>query len=297
MTYTLVGESSLIDKEIEEILNKEKNISVIKYNLEEISVLSVLEDLNTLSLLEDKKVIIVTNLNKLDKEEELIKYLNHQNSNILILTENVKLDERKKVTKELRKNSNYLEVDNNDLANYIKASFKDYEISNLNISLLKDYCNNDFNRLKQEIEKLKMYKLDDRVITSEDIRLVIKKGLDKNIFDLLNAINHKKTKQMYSVYYELLNNNEDEIKIMSILANNFKLIYKIKVLTKSNNDEECKKQLGIHPYRFKILKEQSYSYSEQELLKLIKALSKLDIDIKSGNLDKKTGLELFLARL
>lgn len=302
MVYTFIGENSLVDKEIEEILKKETNIIVTKYDLEEINILKVLEDINTISLFQEKKVIICTNLNKItniNEEEAIIKYLNNKNNNILIFKEKEKLSSSKqKLVKELQEKSTYIEVNNNEsLFSFIKNSFDDYKISNINISLLKEYCNNDFYRIKQEIEKLKMYKLEEKEILKEDIIKVVKKGFDKNIFDLLNAINRKNKKDMYKTYYELLENNEDEIKIISILANNFKLIYKVKKLKETNTDENIIKMLKLHPYRLKLLKEQTYLYSEEELLRIIVDLSNLDISIKSGEIDKKIGLELFLAKI
>lgn len=297
MTYFIVGEQSLIQKEIEDLLVKYNSQSIIKYDLEQISICNVIDDINTINLFSDLKVIICSNLNKIDHEEVLINYLNHQNNNILIITETEKIEEKKKIIKEIRKFSKVIDVSNINLNDYIKYSFEDYKISNMTINLLKDYCNSDFNRLKEEINKLKMYKLEEKEISDADVKKLVKKSLDKNIFDLTDAINKGNKNKIFDIYYELLNNNEDEIKVLSILANNFRLLYKIKELIKDYNDEECISKLKIHPYRFKLLKENSYKYSIEKLLYYLQELGNVDLKIKSGEIDKKTAMELFLLKI
>ena len=47
-----------------------------------------------------------------------------------------------------------------------------------------------------------------------------------------------------------------------------------------------------HPYRVKLAL--SSDYTEKELINNIKKLYKLDYDIKTGNIDKNFGFELFL---
>lgn len=302
MVYLLLGEQSLIDKEIKDILQKETDYSLVKYDLLDDNIKIIIEDINTFNLFNNKKIIICNNFLKIQDEELLIKYLSNQNDNILIFTELNRVDERKKIIKEIRAKGKVINTNNDDLFSFIKSEFGDYSIGPLSINLLKDYCNNDYNRLKNEIEKLKIYKLDDKKVTNEDIKLLVKKGFDSNIFSLLDAIDKKNKKDIFKIYNELINSNEDELKLISVLASNYKLIYKVKELIKSNNDEECIEKLSspskkFHPYRFKILKEKSYNYSSKELLKNIKSLSDLDIKIKKGEINKKNGFELFLLEI
>ena len=297
MIYLIIGEQSLIDKEIKNIIKKENSNSIIKYDLIENSICDVCDDINTINLFNDKKIIICSNLNRIDKLEELINYIDNQNDNILILTSEEKIDN--KIMKSLKdKKINIIDVSNIDLTDYIKKEFNDYKISFKEINMIKDYTSNDYNRINNEIKKLKMYKLDEKIITEEDIRKIVKKDLDKNIFDLINYIYKKDKNKIFEVYYELIKNNEDELKIIGFLSNNYTLIYKIKELIKIYNDEECMLRLNkMHPYRFKLLKEQALTLSTNYLLEKIKELGDLDINIKSGYIDKKLGMELFFSRI
>lgn len=299
MKYLITGDISLNNLEIDNLLNKEKDYSLIKYDLEQDPISKVVEELNTIDLFSKKKIVIVFSLEKIDKGEELINYLEKSaDSNILILTSCEKLDERKKVIKVIKEKCKIIDTKNTNIDSYIKDNLKDYKISFEVLNLLKEYTNCNYFRIKQELDKLKMLKVEEKVITKEDIISVVRKGFDKNIFDFIKAINEKNKPKIFEIYYELINNKEDELKIISTLANTFRQIYKLKVLKDYNSDAECMNILNIkNPYRLKKLKEECYNYSSNSLLKYLRDLSLLDIKIKSGLIDKKFGMELFLTKI
>ena len=80
-------ENYLIDKKIEEIINKSKvsNDNIIRFNLDEDSIYDVLLEASTVSMFSDTKVIIADNSSFLssgktltDEElKEVIKYINN----------------------------------------------------------------------------------------------------------------------------------------------------------------------------------------------------------------------------
>ena len=298
MNYLMIGKMGIINDEIKKII-KENHISsdsISQYDLEESSISLAIEDLNTYNLFEGIKLVIVNNINKIDNEEILLKYLNNSSSNILVLTSWESLDERKKLTKEIKKTCKSLDFTDFDLFKMIKDRLQGYEINMKAINTLKEYCNDNYDVILNSIDKLKLYKKDTLVITEEDIKKIIKKSFDSNIFDLINAINKKDKMKLFNVYYELKYNNVDDLQIISVLANHFKLIYKIKELN-GLKDQEIISNLKLHPYRFKLLKSDSYQYEKKELLKFIKNLSIVDINIKSGKLSKDMAMELFLSKL
>lgn len=297
MTYLILGKENLINKEIKDLIEKNKidNLSIAKYDLKEQKIEDAMDDINTTNLFNNKKVIIIKNIKNIVNEKILIEYLNNQNDNLLLITSTEKLDERKKITKEIKEKSKVIDLNNYDLTAFTKESLKDYKISGLDINTLLDYCGYDYDTLKNEIEKLKMYKLNEKEITKEDIKKSVRKNFDSNIFDLINNLNKKDKAKVFEIFYGLLDQKEDEIKILVILANNYRLLYQIKKLKEEKTDKEIISIYNMNPYRLKKLKEQSNFYTDKELLKIMKDLSELDIAIKSGKIDKKTGLELFLA--
>lgn len=298
MTYLIFGEDNLLQKEIDDILEKEKDVSIIKYDMSISSLANVMEDINTINLFTCKKVLIVDNMEQVVDYDCLLKYLDNQNENILILLYHKMIDKRSVIFKSISQKVKIIDTYNIDFISFIKKELSDYKISKIDMLLLQDYCSNNYFRLKEEIKKLKMYKYEEKNITKDDIKHLVVKGFDKNIFDFLNEIKTGNKKMLFDIYDELINNNEDELRLISSLFNNFKQLYKVKILSKTLLDDEIMSIMSIkHPYRLQKLKEQSYKFSEKELLQKIFELGNLDIKIKSGKIDKKIGFETFLAKL
>ena len=175
MTYTFIGEKDYIEKEINKI-SKSFNIeNIVRYNLEETSINKVIEDLNTVSLF-GNKLIIVNSIDKIENPDPLIKYLNNEGANTLILLSFKELDKRKKITKVLQEKTKYKEFLSYNIESVIKEDLKDFKMSPMAINLLISYCGNNLSRIENELEKLKLYKLNEKEITTEDIENLVKKS-------------------------------------------------------------------------------------------------------------------------
>lgn len=307
MTYLILGNNEIVKEHINKII-KENNInkeSISSYDLETDNIMSALEDINTLSIFSDKKLVIVYNIESLIKKDdknndlyvsELIKYLNNQSDNILIIT-GKSLPNRKKLITSFDSFSTKIEATNFDINSYINELLNGYKMSNNDIELLKTYCSNDLLRIKNEIEKLKLYRFDEKQITRNDIESLVKKDLDKTIFDLINSVEKGTKNRSFDIYKELKEQNEEDMKILSMLANNYRLIYQIKNLTYTKTDNEIKEILGIsNPKRISVLRSKGYNYTNKDLENILSFLADLDYKIKNGLMDKETAVYLFLAR-
>ena len=307
MTYLILGNNEIIKEHINRIIKK-NNInkeSISSYDLEIDNIINVLEDINTLSIFSDKKLVIVYNIESLIKKDdknndiyvsELIKYLNNQSDNILIIS-GKSLPNRKKLITSFDSFSTKIEANSFDINSYIKELLDDYKMSNNDMELLKTYCSNDLLRIKNEIEKLKIYKLEEKQITRNDIESLVLKDLDKTIFDLINSVEKGTKNRSFDIYKQLKEQNEEDMKILSMLANNYRLIYQIKNLAYTKTDNEMKEILGIsNPKRISVLRSKGYNYTNKELEGILSYLADLDYKIKNGLMDKETAVYLFLAR-
>ena len=138
MLYLLYGtENYLIKKEIDKILNTNsiEKINVSEYNLEIDNFKDIIEDANTISLFADKKAIIVNNSYiftgksvKSDNDPELfLGYFKNINPDSIIIftVDSEKLDERKKLVKEIKKIGTVKEFNKkNDLTDILKNMFE-----------------------------------------------------------------------------------------------------------------------------------------------------------------------------
>jgi DNA polymerase-3 subunit delta len=176
--------------------------------------------------------------------------------------------------------------------------FDDYKISTSTINLLIDRVGNDIGILAQEVEKLKLYKIDTKEITRDDIIACSTLNIDTDIFRFIDNIINKNKKDALNTYYEMLKNNEEPIKIIALLASKFRLMYQaVHLSRKGFNNNEISKILGVHAYPVKLAIEAGIRYPEELSLSYLNSLATLDIEIKTGLVDSKLGLELFIMKV
>ncbi len=314
--YVFFGEEKvLIEEEVKTSItstfNKQSEENIATYDLEKESLKELIEDACTLSLFGEKKLIICKNSFFLSSSKEtdeaaiveLNKYLKNQNENtiIIFLLDGDKLDARKKIVKEFKKYANLKEFKKMNvyaLEEYVKKSIyaKKYKITNEAVSLLVSRSDYNLGIIKNEIDKITIYKGNDQHIDIKDIIELVPPSLNDNIFDLVNAVVDRDIKKILELYNQLLLKNEEPIKIIVTLANQFRLIYQTKRLKKLGfTENQIVSKLDIHPYRIKLASQ--INLSEKFLIEYIEKLADLDIGIKTGKINKETGLELFFLQL
>ena len=306
MVYLLYGTKDFeIEEEIKKLSKDIDEMNISKYDLNNDMLSLALEDAKTMSLFGDKKIIIVDNANMFtgstSKDSDLIEeYLNHINENttLILIVHNDKLDTRKKITKLIKKVGKVQEfIGELDATSLVRRLFKNYNIDYKTIQLFIDRVGNNPLIIQNEINKIKIYKGNDRNITEEDILNLTTKLIEIDIFKLIDYIVRKNKEKALELYYEMLKMNEEPIKIVVILANQFRIMYQSKeLLKKGYSEKDIASTLKIHPYRVKLAIQNSRNYTSDILLKNLNALADIDIGIKTGTINKDLALELFILK-
>lgn len=306
MVYLLYGIKNFeIEEKIKKISKDIDDMNISKYDLNNDMLSLVLEDAKTMSLFGDKKLVIADNANMFtgstSKDSELIEeYLNHINENtiFILIVHSDKLDTRKKITKLIQKVGKVQEFnDELDTTSLVRRLFKDYNIDYKTVQLFIDRVGNNPLIIQNEINKIKIYKGNDKNITEEDILNLTTKLIEIDIFKLIDYIVKKNKEKALELYYEMLKMNEEPIKIVVILANQFRIMYQSKeLLKKGYSEKDIASTLKIHPYRVKLAIQNGRNYSSDTLLQNLNALADIDIGIKTGTISKDLALELFILK-
>lgn len=304
-------DSFLIHDKIAEIKKKHEieEDAISQYDLVENTLSQVLEDLDTYSFLSPKKCIIVQNPFFLTSEglkidekelEHFSQYTKNPNPDHILILIVGKLDERKKIVKQLKQTANILLLEANP-TNLAKEWLHGYQLEQGALSLLLEYCNLNTTKLYQECEKLKLYRVDDKKITKNDIIRLVERELDTSdtfIFTFINALVSKNKKESIEKYQDLKALGFDSIAILGMLANQFRFLFQVKsLLMQHKSKDEIRSELDCHPYRIEKAKEQLYQYSKEELLDYLSQLAKIDYKIKSGEVLADACLETFILTL
>lgn len=305
--YLIYGlDHSIINNELNIIIEDLKINDIVKYDMTTSNLIDVIEDASTVGLFSTNKIIILDDCyflsaNKtIDNIENLEKYIEKYNPNnyCILISYTEKIDTRKKIYKLLKDKAKIIEqvkIDDNYLINYInnELSKEGYKIEDINYFLNK--VGKNLYNAKNELDKLMMYKLDNKYISNEDIDKITIKSIEEEIFALTDAVILKNTSKALNLLEEFLKKDYEEIQIVMLLASQFRFLFQVKrLINKGKTEGEIAKILEVNPYRIKFTVKKLYSYTEDMLLEYIKKLAKIDHDIKLGLINKKLALELFI---
>ena len=305
--YLIEGSDYIsINNKISEIIKKNNfsDASISKYDLSEDLLEEVIEDLNTYGLFSDKKIVIINNFDKMDPDinrvEELLKYVENSSSLNLLFVVSDKYDDRKKIIKDLKKKMEFIKV-SSDPVEFTKNCLKGYKVEDGVITLLVNNTLGDISRLYNECNKLKIYKINDKYISKEDVlELAVKKLGDSTdiTFQFSRSLAEKDKKKALSLYQELLDYQIEALSIIGLLASQFRIIFQVKVLEEKNmRNDEIAKTLNEKSYRITKTRELTRYYSKRELLDLMIKLEDIDLKIKTTSVDANTLVQLFILNI
>ncbi|WP_231385227.1 DNA polymerase III subunit delta [Candidatus Stoquefichus massiliensis] len=317
MNCVIYGDEKLLMEQKLNALKKkydiyEENMNMMTYWCQETPMAAIIEDALTPPFLSEYKMIVVRNPLFLTTQKQkdvseddikmLLEYLSRENPTtiFIIYHDQRNFDERKKVVKALRKSTQFIDVEKMDYHQLYKATSvaikkRGCEIEEDALELFLSRMPNDLLEISQEVNKLCLYS---HHITREVIDKMVVKQVEENVFELTKAILNKELAKSVQIYKDLVMNNEEPIKLIVLIANSMRLLYQVKLLDrKGYNDREIGQILALNPYRLKYIRQDGKDYEIKELLTKIEELSQLDVDIKTGKIDRYRGLELFLMRL
>ena len=304
-TIFLVSESRfLMHNALKKYIGNYEELAVFRHDFEVEGLENSLIDAKMESLFSSEKLVLVKNftlsLLTENAEKNLLEYLLNPNPNTtLIFVCQKQLDKRRKITKEIKNQSEYLELPvykEEDLRGMVISSLGNKQIY-FNEDALNEFMSRtegNIDNIVKELEKLSFYKDKNTYVTLEDVQLLVSYDVNKKIYDLATLILNHDKEQAIKLYKELKLYN-DEIQLIALVSSSVRMINIVKLFTRFNlNDQDLAKLIGLkNPRRLYFLKRDG-KYNTK---KLLYDLNELDVKIKSGQLDRKIGFELFLLNL
>ena len=301
-------DTTLLDKKIDSIINELNfnDASISSYDLEESLLEKVLENLDTYSFLTTRKVIIIRNIESVkyddfkDDFDHLFKYLSDPIEDNLLIIVGHHFTNTSKVIKELKKYCKYELIEVNSKS-FIRNKLKDYTLNQSTINLIDELCLGDITRISNECDKLINYKSNDKVITNDDVNLLVIQKLDdpKDLtFAFSRSLALKDKKNALNDFRELLKYNFEPFMLIGLLASQIRIIYQVKLLEDNRSDKEIASILEEKSeYRIKKTRELTRYYSEDDLLQLMIKLSDIDYSLKTSDNDPINLIETFILNI
>lgn len=218
--------------------------------------------------------------------------------NIVVVFEDGLADQRTKLFKALQKNAKCQEfkfLQPAMLKKWIAAEFakNNSKIDPYAENVLLGFVGGDLWQMDNEVKKLSSYKAGNTV-TRADVELLVRPNIESDIFKTIDALALKNKKQALSLLHQHLENGDNALYLLSMIAYQFRNLLIVKEL------QEKRKPLascGLHPF---VVKKSSYlcnQFSFDQLKKIYQKIFETDADIKTGKMDPELALDMLVSSI
>jgi len=288
-------------------------LGVIKYDSQESALEEIVLEAESPPFFVDYKLILVQDNSimcagvreqaKLEhKPESLLQYLEHpiESSIIVFIVHAEKLDERKKIVKQLKERRcvvAFPELDQHQLKQWMvkRATEQGRTMGPDAAELLIARVGASMQQLAQEVDKLSIHVGPGGNISLELTQQFTPATLDEDVFALVDCVIKVKLEQALHMYKQLLIRKEEPIKLVALIARQIRMMIQIKELEEHHySPQQMASQIGAHPYAVKLASATAKGFQTKQLGRLLSSLAELDYGMKTGKVDKALGLELFI---
>jgi DNA polymerase-3 subunit delta len=308
------GDTFIIKSKINQLIQKHEvdEFNISKYDMEEQNLSDALNDAATIPFMTDKKIVIIQNayfLSKVKMKKELPhdldalkRYVNDpvKETILIISAPYASLDERKAITKEVKNHATVTECNplkKQDASNWIRN-----QLGKNNIAIDSDALEEFLKRVESntevlvsEAQKLIQYSQGMSRVNLDTIQKVITKNIEDNVYEITNMMLVHNRGRALEIYNDLIMYSEDPLRILGIIINKYREILHVKLLLKQGKD-----QASIARYYKASSGRAYYMIKNANTVKLdvveahLKRLEDIDYKIKTGQIDKRIGVELFI---
>jgi len=307
MIYFIYGQDSYRAKrKLEEIVNGYKKVhksglNLVYFDVEKNDFEDFHIKLQVNSMFSEKKLFVLNNVfEDLKFQESFLENIRklEEVKDIIIVFEDKAPDQRTKFFKALLKVAKCQEfsiLQPAMLRKWVDQEFKDNNNSiDFNaLDLLINYVGGNLWQMSNEINKLSNYKKSS-IIRKEDVELLIKPNFDNEIFMTIESIASKNKKVALSLMHKHIENGDNVLYLLSMIAYQFRNLLIIKELSIKGGQV---KNSGLHPYVIQKSLYLAQQFSMEQLKKIYQKIFQIDLDIKTGKIEAETALDLLLSEI
>ena len=291
--YLFYGKNEGFKNEIISKLIKNKKDFTHIYEEKEIleNTNTFFENVLSKSLFENEKIIIIKRAtDKILKILEEIFIKNIEDTTIIVNAEN--LEKKSKLRSSFEKSKENICIafypDNNQTLSKIAYNFFKNEkilISQADINLITNKCNGDREALNNELEKIKLFSMKKKKISTENLSQLINLNENYSVSELIDNCLAKNTKKTISILNDNNYTNEDCILITRVFLNKSKKILNLSEEYKKSKNIDLTISKAKPPIFWKdkeLTKQQIYKWEPDNIKKLIYNLNEIELLIKQN---------------
>lgn len=291
---------------------EEQEFAVSKFDLAELNVEAVLDDALTPPFFGSRKLVIAKDANfftaarsasKIDHNlDRLLAYLQSPaDYSVIVFTVAAdKLDERKKLVKAIKEKRGLVPfppMTADELVLWVRRQAEKLRFTleeGAEQALILN-CGANLQTIAGEMQKLALFAGPQGVVTRSDVERMVARNTEQNVFVMIDELVNLRVDKALEMFHELLKRREEPVKILALMARQFRNMLLIKHLAAQGyGQQQIASQLSLHPYVVKLGAEQARRFDSEKLRKALRELAEADFRIKTGQVDKVLALELFM---
>ncbi len=172
------------------------------------------------------------------------------------------------------------------------------EFSQSALNILLASVGNDLNALSNELTKLVNYK-NGTIISDADVILLVKSKVDSTMFETIEALVSGNKARALSLLHAQISKGEDIYYMLSMYT------YQVRTLLKigdfywqgMTSAPQIAQASGLHPYVVQKSLSQLKNLSEEKTKQMLRDLSEIDHNAKTGKMDLLLALDAFIVSL
>lgn len=188
-------------------------------------------------------------------------------------------------------------ADETVLTRYISVTLKHAGliITMSNAKMLIEFCRSDMTRISGEVEKLCAYCNGCAEVPADDIRALVTKEPDYQLYELAENVARKNYDKAYDIVAEMQSTTTDTLRLFSVLYNYFRRLFFCATAQKS--DAKLAALLGVKEYAIKKSCEQAKRFTPKRLKQIVDTFSRYDVAFKSGRVSADAAFSICLAEI
>ena len=306
--YLLYGEEAYLKKQYREklrnaLVSPDDNMNYAYYEGKGININEVIDLAETLPFFAECRLIVLEDTGFFKSATpELADYLKEMPETTAMIFVESEVDKRSKLYKAVQNKGRAVELGRQDestlirwVAGHVKRENRQIAESTIRHFLAK--VGTDMENVQKEMEKLFCYTMGKTEITVADVEKICTTQITNRIFDMVNAVADKQQRKALDYYYDLIALKEPPMKILSLLARQFKLLLEVKTMDKQGyGRQEIAAKLGLNPFVVGKYQAQAKAFSSKELRNVIEDGVDTEECVKTGRLTDVLGVELFIMK-
>ena len=304
--YLLCGEEEYLKRQYkqrlrEAIIPADDTINYAFFEGKQAVVGQIIDLAETLPFFTERRLIIVENSGFFKKGgADLADYLKNMPTTSCLVFIEQEIDKRSKLYKTVSSQGHIEEFafqDESTLKKWVAGLIKkeNKQINAATIDFLIQKVGTNMDNIFNEIEKLFCYTYSRDVILGADVEAVCTTQISNHIFEMIEAVSRGNQAKALSLYYELLALKEAPLGILFLLTRQYRLIIQAKAMVALGRGKaQVAKDIGVHPFAAGKYMEQSRRYNHQQLVAVLNMAASFEEKIKTGLLQDKIGVELFI---